>query len=390
MDTKFDDIFKLSAVALKLNLGYPYLPLTLKWAAQIFVRYLGFLPTFLSLIYSSIYFDGFTKICSNLGLAVVFFVITINYSLLTIFKKTFCDMIRITEENLNCFKKHSEDEIVIRDYVDKGKSVAKAWLLICAVSGGVFPCKAIAGTLYYTLTTGNVTFVPMYEVTYPSYIEERKETVEMYLIIFAFQLFYVIFTSLMYVGFNPLGPIFITQACGQIELVMRQTDRLFAEKNIDIDDALKNLNNIMRQIQDIYNFVNQIQQTHRVMYETCLITSTIIIPVSCIGVVESYSRGKIEIELIFYICAAILQCYIPCYFSEMLSTKGEQLRVAIYGCGWERHWLPRSRSTILLMLTRTAHPLGIHAVFCTVRMEAFANVLTSSYRIFSVMNAAWN
>nr|AST36271.1 putative odorant receptor OR41 [Hedya nubiferana] len=419
MGVKFDNTFKLSVAALNLNRGHPSLPLNLKWAAQMFLLYVGFSPNFLGFLYSSIFHDDFPKICRNLSEALVFNIICINNAILIVYKKKINDMIKITEENIESSKKlSSEDELVVKEYTEKGNKAAKVWLAVCIIAGGVLPGKAIVGSSYLSLQ-GNLTLVPIYDVTWPAYVDDRKNEFYMYLIIFGFQSFYIICICLMFVAFYPLGPIFMLQACGQIELVIRKLGRLFKDDNIDSDETVKSLQDIARHVQDIYryvsirnkkfnlyvfttclgctrtvilflSFVDIIQKTHTALYEMCLKTTTFLIPLSLIGFVESYNQGNANIQLICFVCASGMQCYIPCYYCELLATKGEELRYAIYGCGWERHWVPKTRSTILVMLTRTAHPLGINAVFCMVGMAAFANVCNLAYSIFNVMNAAWN
>ncbi|XP_063626985.1 odorant receptor 2a-like [Cydia splendana] len=391
MGVKFDKTFQISTTALYWNLGHPSIPVTLKWVIKmlIFYRMMIYCPVFITMIYSSIYYDSFSRICTNLGLAAVFGIISFNYTILIVYKKRFIQMMRIVEEDLERSSElNIEDEIVVRGYTAKGRKVTKYWLNVCIICDG-FICKPVLGTTYFALTS-NFTLVPIHELTYPTNLEERKNEFDMYLLIIAFQLFYVLLSSLMYVGFNPLGPIFIMHACGQMDLAIRQVRRLFLENNIKIEERIRRLRDIVRLVQNIYSFVDQIQETHKLLFEMYLKTSTVVIPISCFGIIESYHEGNLSLDLIGYVFACYTQCFIPCYYCEFLLSKGEEFRNAIYSCGWERYWGSRSRSMILLMLTRTARPLRIHALFSIVCFEAFANVNSQAYRIFNVLNAAWN
>ncbi|XP_047996400.1 uncharacterized protein LOC125234235 [Leguminivora glycinivorella] len=370
MDIQFDQTFKISSTALYLNLGHPSLTINKAWATKLFIFYAIYTPSFVSFIYSSL-FDDFTKICTNFSLAAVYCVISFNYGLLTIYKQRFINMIRIVEEDLRDSREFiDEDEKAVREFTAKGVYASKFWTSSCLLCGAMFFCKGVVGTSYSAFT-GNFKPVAIQELIYPSYIEERKNGFLMYIIIFGSQTFYIVFSVLMYAGFNPLGPIFLMHACGQIQVTIQRVQRLFSDDDIDVDDLLKKLKDITRLTQRIYSFVDQIQHTHRLLYEMCIKTSVICLSTSLFAITESYKEGSVSFDLICYTFACTVQCGIPCYYCEVLLGKGEQLRVAIYECGWERFWVPKSRSIILVLLARTARPLGIYSVFSTVSLMAF-------------------
>ncbi|XP_063540026.1 uncharacterized protein LOC134749050 [Cydia strobilella] len=389
MDIRFDNTFKLSSTALYLNLGHPSLTRNLQWATKLFIFYIFYSPTFISLIYSSIFYDTFTKICTNLSIAAIYCIIIFNYGLLIIYKKRFIDMIKIVEEDLRDSRELiDEDEKAVKEFTAKGKQAAKFWTFCCILCGVMFICRGVFGTSYSALT-GNFKPVAIHELTYPTYIEERKNGFLMYTVLFGLHTFYIVFTTLMYAGFNALGPIFIMHACGQIKVAIQQLERLFVDNDIDVDDIMKKLKKVTRRLQHIYSFVDQIQHTHRLLYEMCLKTSIICSAISLFAIIESYKEGSLSFDLICYCFAVLMQCGIPCYYCEVLLGKGEELRVAIYECGWERFWVPRSRSIILMLLARTVRPLGIYSVFSIVSLEAFSDVINQVYKIFNVMNAAY-
>ncbi|XP_063368188.1 uncharacterized protein LOC134656558 [Cydia amplana] len=373
MDIRFDNTFKLSSTALYLNLGHPSLTINLQWATKMFMFYVLYTPSFLSLIYSSIFYDSFTKSCTNLSLATLYCINIFNYVLLIVYKKRFIDIIKMVEEDLlDARELIDEDEKAVKEFTAKGIRASKLWASCCALCGVMFFCKSVIGTSYSVLT-GNFKPVAIHELTYPPYIEERKNGFLMYIVIFVSQTFYIVFTTLMYAGFNVLGPIFIMHACGQIQVAIQQLDRLFMDNDIDVDDVLKKLKNITHRLQHINSFVDQIRHTHQLLYEMCLKTSISCVAISSFAIIESYKEGSLNIHLICFSFAALMQSGIPCYYSEVLLGKGEELRVAIYECGWERFWIPKSRSIILVLLTRNMRPLGIYSVFSIVSLKAFAD-----------------
>ncbi|XP_063627453.1 uncharacterized protein LOC134798956 [Cydia splendana] len=351
MDIRFDNTFKLSSTALYLNLGHPSLTRNLRWAIKMFMFYAFYTPTFISLIYSSIFYDTFTTICTNLSIATLYCINIFNYGLLIIYKKRFIDIIKVVEEDLRGSRELiDEDEKAVKEFTAKGIQASKFWTSCCVLCSLTFFCKGAVGTSYSALT-GNFKPVAIHELTYPTYIEERKNGFLVYIVIFGLQTFYIVFTTLMYAGFNTLGPIFIMHACGQIQVAIQQLDGLFLDNDIDDDNILKKLKNITRRLQHIYS---------------------------------------LNVHLICFSFAALMQSAIPCYYCEVLLGKGEELRIAIYDCGWERFWVPSSRSIILVLLTRTVRPLGIYSVFSTVSLKAFGDVINQVYTIFNVMNAAYN
>uniref|UniRef100_A0A2A4JWM6 Odorant receptor n=1 Tax=Heliothis virescens TaxID=7102 RepID=A0A2A4JWM6_HELVI len=255
------------------------------------------------------------------------------------------DMINIVKNDFEAIKvSKREDQEVILKYAQNGAWVGKQWLLISTSCSGMFVLKNIV--IYtYNFIMGEFQLVPLYDLVYPPFIEERKENLFVYFSLYALLLHFAIYASFMYTSFVPLGPTFMLHACGRLELLTKRVERLFKEN--EGDEIILELRSICVELQLIYDFVDHIKDTFRVAYEITLKATTIALPFAVYEVLE-----------------------------------GEEFRQAVYSCGWERTYDRRTRSSIALILERALRPTAIRTMFRT--------LFHQSYAIFNLMNAMWN
>ncbi|KAJ8707363.1 hypothetical protein PYW08_010615 [Mythimna loreyi] len=391
MELDFDKIFKISTRALNISRAHPYIKRDWRWALYFSIVHGIFTVAFFTIIYNIICHDlksnNFAQICKNGVLFVVYVVITFQYCVLLWHQEALVDLINDMKrdyeqsKDLSCIERDT-----LNKYVKLGVWVSKQWLVIGTVGPGIFIVKSFVLMLYYYVID-EFKFVPVYDLVYPSIIEKNKDNIFVFMLTYVLMFLFACYSGLMYIAYVPLGPIFMLHICGQLELTERRIDDLFVEcDDIIIREKLKSI--IMR-LQYIYSFVDRIKQIFKIAYELTLKGSTLMLPITCYEVLEAFSHGEVSLEFITFIVGGTLISSSPCYYSDLLMEKGENVRLALYTCGWELHYDRRTRTTLQLMLQHALRPIAIQTIFRTLCLDALTDLFQQSYAIFNLMNAMW-
>ncbi|XP_045765840.1 uncharacterized protein LOC123867705 [Maniola jurtina] len=393
IDLNFENLFKTINFTLRANLSHPNIVRDLRWLCKFGVLYGIFLSVFFLLVYS-IYFHDLkngdsTQACANGILCVVFIVVTFNYCIMFTYKNVFKELIDKMNIDYQLAKNYlKKEQKVVLQFAQKGQGVAKFWLIVGICAGSLFVVKQVFLTIYYTATC-EFRFIHLYELTYPNVIEEVKNNLIVYCILYIYFLFYDIFATIMFIGFAPMGSIFMLHACGQLELAKNRVLAIF-NKNNSSDEINKKLRDVAEFLNTTYRFIDSIQFSFKVLYELTLKSTTIVVPITLYQVLESFKKGEFRVEFITIIIGGITLSSIPCYYSDALQEAGQNLRMAVYVSGWETHWERKSRTMILMLLLRTSRPVAIRTMFRDVCLGALTDVYHQAYAIFNVLNAAWN
>ncbi|CAK1546049.1 unnamed protein product [Leptosia nina] len=92
--------------------------------------------------------------------------------------------------------------------------------------------------------------------------------------------------------------------------------------------------------------------------------------------IEAFKSGHISVEFLSIIFGAGMLVNVPCYYSDMLMQKSDDVRMALYSCGWESHWDRQSRTLIFLLLTRVTRPVAMHTMFSNISLDGLTDVRT--------------
>uniref|UniRef100_A0A0K8TUW5 Odorant receptor n=1 Tax=Epiphyas postvittana TaxID=65032 RepID=A0A0K8TUW5_EPIPO len=391
-DMKFDKIFWISTKAMRLNRSHPCIPRDKLWRIQFTSIFILSAVSFALLLYSIRYDirDGkFPDACKNIIMAIVAFTITYKYGILLHFQESITSLIRIVDEDYELAKEFTEEEQrIVLHFAIRGHKVGKLWVISAVTTGLIFPMKAflLMGKSYFA---GELKPVPMFELRYPLGLEEYKDVYVIFVMMFLLTLFFDVYSTSMYIGFDPLVPIFMLHLCGQISILKIRLSKVFSDPSDSDEMVREKLRTLILKLQDIYSFIEVIKTNFTMLYEFNMKTTTFLLPLSAFQVTESLRHGEINLEFFGFFTGVILHFYMPCYYSDLLMETGNDFRQALYLCGWEQHSDLRARRTILFMMTRATKPLVISTVFYAICLDTFAKMCREAYSIFNLMNAAW-
>nr|WCC57408.1 odorant receptor 8 [Papilio glaucus] len=389
---KFENQFKVSTYALHFNGTHPNLPHDKKWIANfIFIVILTgviFLFCVNSIISHDIPDGDYTEALKNGSLATVYMLICLKSYVVLRHSNSMRRYIQIVDDDYATFNQYTtEEKQIILRYSKKGRNVCIYWFISATSTGAMFPLKA----LYFmtsSLCRGEFKLFPLFDMRYPDPIETRKEIVYIFLILFLSCLIFDVYAVSVYVGVDPLASIFLLHICGQIEILSKRMKNLMSEV-ADRNEICANLKRVNQKLQILYIFHDSVRSDFMYLFEFNMKTTTFLLPFAAFQILQSLQHLEINMEFTCFFMAYIIQVLIPCYYSNLLMDKNNELREAIYSCGWENQPNIQIRKTVLFMLARCSIPLTMRTIFHPVNLETFAEVCRQAYAIFNIMNAAW-
>ncbi|XP_061377599.1 uncharacterized protein LOC116766999 [Danaus plexippus] len=386
----FDKSFKIMTFALKFNRSHPSIKRDLKWMFHFGLMHGTYFAVFVTLVYSSISIDlkndDFTQATANGVLCLIFTVSTYKYCIIWYYQDLLLDVIKkinMDYEEAQCFTK--EEKQIVHKFINKGREVNKYWFILIVTTAFIFLAKSLGLMLYYTIID-EFKLVHLYEMHYPKFLEDKKDTLSVFILLYIIFLFYDLYGALTYIGFEPFGPVLMLHSCGQLEIVRGRILKIFQSNYTDAE-IIEQLNDIAKYLQKILSFIESIKTSFKILYELTLKATAITIPITIYQIIQSLKKGELRIEFLTVIVAGVGLSTTPCYYSEMLMNAGKDLNQAIYECGWEKNFEPKSRKLIFLLLLRTSKSMAVRTIFVEVCLEALTDVYHMAYAISNLLNA---
>ncbi|CAH2227629.1 jg25 [Pararge aegeria aegeria] len=211
-----------------------------------------FLSVFILLVYSIIFQDlkngDSTQACANGILCVVYIVVTFNYCIMFTYRNVLEELIDRMNHDYKLAKNFPEKEQdIVLSFAQKGQGIAKIWLIVGICACGLFIVKQFYLTIYYTITS-EFRLIHLYDLTYPDAVEQVKYNTVVFCILYIYFLYYDVFATMMFIGFSPLGSIFMLHACGQLEIAKERILEIFKE--------YKSSEEINKQLKEVATFLN--------------------------------------------------------------------------------------------------------------------------------------
>ncbi|CAH2108024.1 unnamed protein product [Euphydryas editha] len=380
---KFDEVFKISTISMRWNGSHPFITIRNSlWLMKICFFRIMALICFVFLVNSIASYDvkarKYTEAIKNGIMAIVAVTVTFKHGILVHRQESIKELIHFIDEDYKSAEDLSSDEkYIVLKHAKKGVIVCRLWLIIVGLTCFMFPVKAFI-LMSQRCLKDECQLIAMFDLTYPNGIDEYKDVFFIYCAMFLLCFSFDAYSASVYIGFDPLVPIFILHICGQLELISINLSRVLRETS-NVQEMKENLKRISIRLIEIYRYVEKVQNIFVILYEFNLKTTTFLIPFSAFQTVESLRQKEIPLEFIFFFISTLLHFYSPCYYSDLLMKKSESVHQAIYACGWELQPHIGIRKSILLMMTRTSTPLVVKTIFYPICLNTFAEVLYSLF-----------
>ncbi|NP_001103623.1 olfactory receptor 33 [Bombyx mori] len=391
MELNFDKIFKIAIISQKFSGTYPYTKRDKKWATHFILMHGELTIICMLFIYNIIEFDlkaaDYSQMCRNMCLSFVYMVITLLYINMLYYQSKLKMLIETMKAEYELAKTMSEEEQnVILEYAKKGRWLCRAWAILTTCGMAQFFLKSIVCTIYSAIQ-GNFRIVQYYEVICPEVIERHRNNPVIFITLYFCTFFYSLYTSALYTSVLPLGPIFLLHGCAKLEIVRLNIKNLFDNDDYVVQERLKKT---VLQMQDIYCYSHEINECFQILYEFLLKATSLVLPITIFAVIQALGRGQFIPEFFAFIFGAFMVGTTPCYYSNMLMEKSEDVRMTLYSCGWETRFDLNTRKCIILMLCRALRPVSIRTIFRSVSLTTLTDVFQQAYALFNLLNAVWN
>nr|AII01070.1 odorant receptor [Dendrolimus houi] len=384
----FDEYFKLQIIAMKFVRVHPnteynnYKTLLIAITFSFYTTYLVFFIN--SIINHDLQNKDYFNAIRNIVPVAYFVSMCINYVLLIVKKKIIAKLMdHIKNDYSNMSNIDNQGRTIIHSYARKGSWIMLRVLYLASSCIVVYIMKSIIVSLIY-IYRDEYRYVHFHELHYPNFIDNRKQS-DMLVFIATYMgtLCYTIVTAAIFFCVIPLGPITMLHACGQLELIKNKFEDLFKKDNID-----ERLNDIIKDLQNVYSFIENINKSFSTTYEMLLKQNIIVMSLTSYAVIESVIQGNFAVEYINLFLGGVFTCSVLCYYGDLLMEKGEEVRQAAYQSGWEHIYDRSARKKLLIILARGVQPVAIRSIFCIINLDTLANVYRTSYTIFNLMRAA--
>ncbi|XP_038223214.1 uncharacterized protein LOC119840599 [Zerene cesonia] len=251
----FNREYKIANVALRISRSSPYATYDVWFKIHTFIYIFVSCFCFIFLTHSIIFHDiperNYSEATKNVLMGIIATVVVFKFVILVHHRHSIKRLIQIMDEDYEDAQHFlEEDKTVIIKYSQKGKNICIIWCFISGYTAFIFPSKAMY-SMARSYFNGDFSLVPMFDMTYPEFINVHKYEPFVYFLLFLLTSLFALFASSIYIGFDPLAPIFVLHACGQLHLLSRRISEIFAE-DFHPSDVQKNLKNINTKLASIY------------------------------------------------------------------------------------------------------------------------------------------
>lgn len=251
----FENEFKLSSTAMYIIRAHPSIPKNRMWLLQLLGITLVNISCLLLLTNSIFLHDAksgnFADANKNFSMLIIVLNSNIKYYTLIYYRESIAGLIKIINRDYDLAKKYiDEEKNIVLKTTKRTNAMCKKLICTIALVCAMFPLKAFFLMVYY-YTKSQSQLVPMFDMTFPYFIEKYKPEKWGFCGIFALCFSFDTYACFLYLGFEPLIPIFTLHTCGQLELTSHRISRVISESNTE-HEMKEKLKIINLKLQELY------------------------------------------------------------------------------------------------------------------------------------------
>lgn len=255
----FDNNFKTTNIALRIIGSHPACPRDRNWKVKLILLIIFKFFCSILLCYSIFVKDiqdkRYADASKNIVMLIITVTVLIQYSILLIHQHSLMNIINTINEDYKLIPELTEKEKkIVLDYTKKGFTVSRIWYLVTVTCCFIFPLKAVLLIIYMYHKKGEFKLVPIFDLSYPDSIDVNKNEPGPYVIFLSIYALFAFYAGLTFVGFDPLVPIFLLHACGQLDMTSHKILSLYNE-TADEKQIEEKLKRIILKLQEIYRYL---------------------------------------------------------------------------------------------------------------------------------------
>lgn len=255
----FDNNFKITNTALRIIGSHPTCTRHRYWKVKFTLLILFKILSFSALCYSIFIKDlqdgRYDDASKNAVMLLMTMTVIFEYSILLIHQQSIMSVINTMNEDYELIRELTEKEKkIVLDYSEKGRTVGRIFYIASVLCCMIFPLKAVLLMVYIYFKKGTFQLVPVFDLTYPGWVEKIKSQPGVYVILLSLYSLFAFYVTTTFTGFDPLVPIFLLHSCGQLDVVSQRILTLYFETSNE-EQLEEKLRSIILKLQEIYRYL---------------------------------------------------------------------------------------------------------------------------------------
>lgn len=259
---KFDDLFKTANFALRIIGIHPECTRDRNWKIKFILLTLYKIYCIIVLCYSilrELKDRRYADACKNAVMLLITVTMMFEYSILLIHQQSIMGIINTINKDYELIRELTgKEKKIVVNYSKNGLTICRIWYIGAITCSIMFPLKAMLFMAYIYYDKGEFELVPMFDLTYPDSIDVHKNEPRMFVMFNSIYLLFAFYGTVTFMGFDPLVPIFLLHACGQLDVARQRISSLYFETSDEgqVEDKLRS---IIVKLQEIYRYNNNIK-----------------------------------------------------------------------------------------------------------------------------------
>ncbi|XP_076388993.1 uncharacterized protein LOC100882009 [Megachile rotundata] len=202
----------------------------------------------------------------------------------------------------------------------------------------------------------------------------------LHIVIYMLQVVSLVTGSMVHVACDTLIWGLLIHTCSQLEILGSRLKAIKPDDNQSARLAARYHNRV-------YRFAKMINEEFKMIIFVQFSVSTLVVCFTLYMLVTTKNSNDQFFKVIMYACSMLVQIFFFCWYGNEVKLKSVQISDTIFGSDWPS--LSRETKRILLVImrraTRSIEFTSVHIV--TVNLDAFVNLLKTSYSAYNVLQS---